>query len=129
MRLQHIKGKQLLLFRGTHMMKKSLTLVLSFFVFFFISILFNVPVYGEEPSIVAAGNYYSNSNITWQLTGSMNDLTLRVSGTGVMEEHDWRTAHPWNDYNTQIKHVVVENGISGLGSYAFYKLQQEIMSK
>ncbi|MCQ2069584.1 MAG: leucine-rich repeat protein [archaeon] len=46
--------------------------------------------------------------------------TLTVSGTG--DTYDWKaTTAPWYTYRNYISNVVVENGITSLGAYAFYK--------
>ncbi|MBO7203206.1 MAG: leucine-rich repeat domain-containing protein, partial [Paludibacteraceae bacterium] len=47
--------------------------------------------------------------------------TLTISGTGYMEdyEEDSYTA-PWYDFRSSIKKVVIENGVTSIGDYAFY---------
>ena len=56
------------------------------------------------------------------LTWILEDGVLTISGTGAMT--DWTSAYsaPWSDYRAQIKTLVVENGITSLGGYAFYGL-------
>ena len=55
-------------------------------------------------------------NLTWTLD---NDGLLTISGTGEMESYGmWET--PWADSATLIKKVVVEDGVDGIGSCAFF---------
>ena len=56
-------------------------------------------------------------NITWVLT---EHGTLTVSGEGRMQDH----ATNWSDYNNQIKRLVVSEGITYLGLYAFANLDE-----
>lgn len=58
-------------------------------------------------------------NITWELTG---DGTLMISGTGAMDNNSsWDEDRFWNDLKPHIKSVVVEEGITYIGNYAFYE--------
>ena len=65
----------------------------------------------------------ANADITWQfdeLTG-----TLTISGTGNMDDYYYNsnthlTTAPWKDLYIRIKQVEIENGITSIGSYAFY---------
>lgn len=62
-------------------------------------------------------------NLTWDLEESTGILT--ISGTGDMIDynflvHDFKNRAPWYDYADQIQKVVVENGVTGIGEYAFY---------
>ena len=56
----------------------------------------------------------SGDNVKWKLT---SDGTLTISGTGMMK--NFVSSAPWNKYNSQIKSVVIENGVSSIGSSAF----------
>ena len=55
-------------------------------------------------------------NLTWTL----NDGTLRISGTGPMYDYVSTTC-PWSGsmYASSVKHVVVESGVTTIGNYAF----------
>ena len=46
------------------------------------------------------------------------DNTLTISGTGGMFDYDYNTL-PWKDYKTQIKSVVIKDGVTSIGGYAF----------
>lgn len=70
-------------------------------------------------NVVASGTcgYYGASNPKWKYT---DDGTLTIYGTG---ETDLRgLAAPWASYKTQIKKVVVEEGITAIGSWTFSDL-------
>lgn len=53
-------------------------------------------------------------NLSWTLDGD----TLIISGDGKIPDYnDGQT--PWYDYNSQIKHIVIEKGITAIGANAF----------
>ena len=54
-------------------------------------------------------------NLTWDLT----DGVLSISGTGAMSEYNTQSAAPWYGQKGKIKSVVLEEGVSDIGSYAF----------
>ena len=57
-------------------------------------------------------------NVTWRLS---DDGVLTISGTGAMADYDpWNDA-PWYDYDfrSQVKTVIMENGVTSIGAYAF----------
>lgn len=56
-------------------------------------------------------------NLTWTLDG---EGTLTISGTGAMEEYEWRSDVPWYQSRDSIKTVVIENGAASISDYAFY---------
>ncbi|MBP3789465.1 MAG: leucine-rich repeat protein, partial [Prevotella sp.] len=47
------------------------------------------------------------------------DGTLTISGTGAMTDYDIRTA-PWYNNNSDISAIQVSDGVTHIGSYAFY---------
>ncbi len=55
-------------------------------------------------------------NLTWTIGGD----TLTISGTGDMTGWQNYSIRPWNEYRDQIKHVVIEEGVTSIGGYAFY---------
>ena len=60
-------------------------------------------------------------NLTWII---QND-TLTISGTGAMEDYKQISGgggatNPWNDYLKNVKAIVVEEGVTSVGKYAFY---------
>ena len=60
-------------------------------------------------------------NLTWTLTGAGSNLTLAISGTGNMKNYDSapHTA-PWYTQRANITTLVLPNGITAIGSFAFY---------
>lgn len=57
-------------------------------------------------------------NLTWTL----DENTLTISGTGDMDDFASHES-PWDDYESHIHYVVIEDGVTGIGDYAFYFLQ------
>ena len=55
-------------------------------------------------------------DLTWIIDG---DGTLTVSGTGAMYDFDYDT-QPWAPYKEDILRVIIEDGATSIGSYAFY---------
>ena len=53
------------------------------------------------------------SNLTWQLD---SQGTLTISGSGEMPN----TSIPWNNYRSDIKKVVIDDGVTSVSSGAFY---------
>ena len=65
--------------------------------------------------IVTSGT--CGSNATWTLAGT----TLIISGTGAMADYD-QAETPWAEYKDSITQVIVEEGITGIGNWAFYEM-------
>ena len=73
-------------------------------------------VCGEsEDPILASGTHGSTG--TWVLT---KDGTLTISGTGNMGDCG-NIKRPWMDYRLDVKKVIIEEGITDIGTYAFYQ--------
>ena len=53
-----------------------------------------------------------DSSVRWVLT---DDGTMTISGTGAMCDKET----PWRDFSSQINRVVIESGVTTVGSYAF----------
>ena len=73
---------------------------------------------GEAENVVDSGT--CGSNATWTLTGTDDNLTLTISGSGEMDRFP-RSGRPWESYKTKIKTVIIEGGIADIGRYAFYE--------
>lgn len=56
------------------------------------------------------------SNLTW---GVDENGTLTISGTGAMTDYAYSPRAPWYGYRTRITAVVVEAGVTSIGSFAF----------
>lgn len=55
-------------------------------------------------------------NLTWTL----KDGTLTISGTGEMWDYDSSTTASWGAYKKAIRGVIIDEGITSIGNYAFY---------
>lgn len=67
-------------------------------------------------------------NLTWFF--DENTKTLTISGTGAMYDYDYtseRSSVPWDYYRDDIVNVVIEEGITAIGAYAFYLFYKEIV--
>ncbi len=49
--------------------------------------------------------------------------TLTISGSGAMPDFDSAGDQPWNSYNSQIRKIVIGNGITSVGSCAFWNCE------
>ena len=56
-------------------------------------------------------------DLTWTLD---DDGVLTISGTGTMNAYSTSSTAPWYDSRTSITSVVVEEGVTSIGVYAFY---------
>lgn len=76
-----------------------------------------------DETIPDAGNVVSGEcgedgdNLTWTL--NMNTGVLTISGVGEMDFYSLAQETPWHDYHKQIETVVVEQGVTSIGRYAF----------
>ena len=81
----------------------------------------------EDNEAVQAGDVVDSGtcgeNATWTLTGTGDNLTLTISGRGKMEYFSENDT-PWTSRRTKIRTVVIEDGITYVGDYAFYSLNK-----
>ena len=69
--------------------------------------------------IVASGTCGAEgdgSNLTWTLD---SEGVLTISGSGDM--HDYVYSSPWHENGNQIRSVLMENGVTGIGNFAFFE--------
>ena len=81
--------------------------------------LLALPVSADSSDILARGT--CGDNLTWTLT---EGGTLTISGTGDMWdfEYDEDTGElniPWSDYTSMIESLVVQEGVTSIGDWAF----------
>ena len=70
-------------------------------------------VAAEVAVVVDSGT--CGESVTWSLS---DDGTMTIGGTGAMNDYlPFRT--PWHDLCSQVKTVVVEDGVTSVGDYAF----------
>ena len=55
-------------------------------------------------------------NLTWTLE---RNGVLSISGTGYMTDYRWEAKAPWYVYSKHIESVVIDNGVTNIGDYAF----------
>lgn len=77
-----------------------------------------------EQGVATSGNYGANmgNNITWNFDGSTGTLTL--SGNGEMYNLSPGEGAEWHAYYDKVKRIVINKGISSIGTNAFYGLDQ-----
>lgn len=54
--------------------------------------------------------------VNWELG---YDGVLRVSGQGAMYNYAWNAEKPWSMYLNDIREVIIEDGVTHIGNYAF----------
>ena len=57
------------------------------------------------------------ANLTWTYDDATGTLT--ISGTGAMYDYDYNN-RPWESYEDSIKTVVINDGVTSIGDYAFF---------
>ncbi len=67
------------------------------------------------PKVIASGT--CGENLTWTLD---ENGTLNISGTGVMTDFTAYTTMPWYSYREEIQNVIIDDGVTSIGCYAFY---------
>ena len=83
--------------------------------FMTVIMIFSVVISTDMLSVSAT----DNSNIKWSFDSKTGTLT--ISGTGEMDdynEHDIKA--PWKKYNNYMTNIIIENGITSIGNYAFW---------
>lgn len=65
---------------------------------------------------IGEGGIFDQS-LSWTLN---DEGTLTISGSGAMRNYDYDAQSPWYACREQIKHVVIEDGITRIGVNAFY---------
>ncbi len=70
------------------------------------------------PAAAAETSGECGDNVTWTLQNS----TLTVSGTGAMYDYSDFNGTPWTDSRDQIKKVIVAEGVTTIGASAFWLL-------
>lgn len=69
----------------------------------------------SDAQVLYSGNIES-TDISWTLSA---DGILTVNGTGAMPDWTETYAAPWDQYQESIKHIVITEGITYVGAYAF----------
>lgn len=84
---------------------------------------FGTDAVGEDEDFVPQAKLDNEeTNITWNVLDADKDGfddTLVISGTGDMTEYEGENYVPWHVYASGITQVIVEDGITSIGRYAF----------
>ena len=73
---------------------------------------------GVNSGFAQATSGSCGAGLTWQLTGTGNNLTLTISGTGAMD--DYYSSAPWYSNRTSIRNIVIKDGVTRIGWSAFH---------
>lgn len=82
----------------------------------------NVQLVVESGAKLTGGAAGDGSGVTWQLTENTDDsstYTLKISGSGAMEDFPFGSYQPWYSFHDQITSVVVSPGVTSIGQCAF----------
>ena len=82
----------------------------------------NVQLVVEPGAKLTGGAAGDGSGVTWQLTENTDDsstYTLKISGSGAMEDYQTSSSRPWNNFRDQITSVVISPGVTSIGNSAF----------
>lgn len=85
------------------------------------------PVEDVSPSTMAAMSGKCGKNLTWKLD---RKGTLTISGKGEM--WNYKYGAPWRESRTKIVSIVIKNGVTSVGEFAFYncyRVQSVTMAK
>ena len=75
-------------------------------------------IVSNEPRPVASGS--CGENVTWTLMEQNKVWTLTISGEGPMTNASSSSNVPWSDYVSKIDNIVINEGVTTIGNYAFY---------
>ena len=81
--------------------------------FMTVIMIFSVVISTDMLSVSAT----DNSNIKWSFNSKTGTLT--ISGAGKMDDYNWDNCSPWYAYSSVTKAIVIEDGVTSIGDYAF----------
>ena len=73
-----------------------------------------------QSSAQLAADNTCGENVTWELTNGV----LTIYGSGDMYDYSGVASVPWYEDRYKVKEVVVEEGITAIGTHAFYQMGQ-----
>ena len=80
-------------------------------------------VFCVDQTVLPSGT--CGDNLTWTYDVTTNTLT--ISGTGAMYDYETdpfdMNDGPWGTYASKIKNIVIEDGVTSIGDYAFYRCE------
>ena len=71
----------------------------------------------DAPSVSEVASGTCGEDLTWTLDGNG---TLTISGEGEMYDWESQSDVPWYNQKENIKGIVIDDGVAGIGDYAFY---------
>lgn len=71
------------------------------------------------PTALAASGTCGDG-VSWEVTGGL----LIISGSGSMQDYSELELAPWQQYADTIRAVVVSEGVTGIGDFAFFKMEK-----
>lgn len=81
----------------------------------------SVQVMTAESSMVMAADGNTSGTCGDNLTWTLADGVLTISGSGAMTDYNGSSSLPtWDDKKTDITSVVINEGVTSIGDYAFY---------
>ncbi|MDR0713948.1 MAG: leucine-rich repeat protein [Bacteroidales bacterium] len=80
----------------------------------------NTKIYTAKAVITPVASGETGSCI-WVITGVEDNYTLAISGNGAMGDYLSTNAPPWDGYLTGIKTLIIHEGVTTVGKWAFYK--------
>ena len=72
---------------------------------------------GGNPTNGTCGDNDAPEAVTWSF--NMVTGTLTISGTGAMADYESAVATPWNSWATDITSIILGEGVTRIGNYAF----------
>ncbi len=79
-------------------------------------VLLSIASLGETSEGIGATSGTCGINLTWALANG----TLTISGTGSMRNYTSTSGAPWESVKSNITSIVISNGATSIGDYAFY---------
>ncbi|MBR4295473.1 MAG: leucine-rich repeat domain-containing protein [Clostridia bacterium] len=97
-------------------MKRNLKVILAVLALMVCVIFMCVSASATDSNVTASGT--CGENVNWTLySGGL----LRISGEGDMEDlESWEDYFSWMNYNSSIQRIVIDDGVTSIGDYAFF---------
>lgn len=70
------------------------------------------------PAVLAKGE---SGDVTWKVT---EDGVLTFTGNGAMKNYTYKSEMPWYNYINSIHSVIIQDGVTAIGDYAFYGMPE-----
>ena len=85
--------------------------------FFPLIMLLNVfSIFAEPSEGIGPSSGTCGENLTWEL----EDGVLTITGSGEMDNYSASSGAPWEARKNSITSIIVQDGVSSIGNYAFY---------